>query len=223
MRECQAVGCDNDAPTGVFCTEHLRRDLEAVRTGLPRVPRKREADMRPEDNQTCRRCGKPASVDSRFSRRSGLCKSCSTTIAKCRRLGKEVPPPATRNWEKEEQGRQGPEPEPVCAECGRPASALKRFISSKGLHESCSKRRKRNTQAAGERPAKENPAGAARTTDIRIRPSDDTPALLIDFSAYPDIYEELVEWARDEMRPPEMQVLYILRRLQEIGKEALDR
>jgi len=84
-------------------------------------------------------------------------------------------------------------------------------------HSLCSSCMAKRSKSAPKAPRKAS--GQEKETSIRVRPRVEEKApdfedkvVKIDFSGYPGILEKLVAHSRDELRPLDLQIMYILKR-----------
>lgn len=119
--------------------------------------------------------------------------------------------------------RTGEEEPKICSRCGKDKTGDKKFGKKKRICNAC--------QAAVryfEKKGKEDPGYKARSgkeprgsaTDGGGQPSaghkksiktGEKPSLYVDFTGYEDIYERLKQSARESIRTPEMQTVFIIK------------
>ena len=179
----------------------------------------------------CQRCGKSSGDDKRFSKKKRLCNACSVTISQYKKAGKELPPAKRK---KEAAGgtaslKEGKiyGAEMKCSECGIGAASAKltqkkNFSRKHGKCRVCLDKKKGKAEkpltlpspAGGEEKKAKGKApldtstGSGRTV---IPPQADDLKLTLDFSEYESLYDVIVDEARDQIRTPEMQALFMLK------------
>lgn len=102
--------------------------------------------------------------------------------------------------------------DPICAHCGKPASAMKsQFNVKRHLHASCYQILKRD----GKLPDQSAKPEEKKTTELEADKApideEETVDIMVDLRDNPELYEKLIKIAKQELRTPEMQMLYMIR------------
>lgn len=211
MFECDAAGCETkiERENGL-CKYHIGRYIESKKNGGPVFLRKSQGHGKPltpalspkgrgrkkteKAEMKCKRCEKSSGGDKRFSRKKGLCNSCSVMTSQYKKAGKELPPARKKIKE--------------ASDSGEGTASLKKgkiFGAKKPL--------------VPPSPAKEREEKKVKRAKKQISPGDPFEArpplkdliLTLDFSNYESLLEVIRVEAENDFRTPEMQALFIIK------------
>lgn len=105
--------------------------------------------------------------------------------------------------------------EPRCSECGKAASEVRKFVAKRGQCKGCLDRawRERQKAAAGSPAVERKPRPPRPVVEPETRTSR---ILLLDLTEYPEVFSRIQAVAKDELRTPEMQAVWMLKKAAEL-------
>lgn len=174
------------------CESKLESGLKSSVSKGPKVKTVMKEKIAEQAEPICVGCGKKASEVNKFNHTTKTCNSC---YQKAYRVEKG---PRRRKIRK--GGYTPPPPEIVlcCSECGVRCTEAETFDIKERLCGDCG-------------PEIEEPVQAKRWEETGTKRPGDEFKVCLDFFGYPEIFEELMTLAKNEMRSPVAQILYLLK------------
>lgn len=198
MSVCEAIGCEVET-VSELCIYHLKNDLAAKRNDQPRVPRKEAGEIMAEPEVLsrvgkqegkelrCSRCGRAPSEVSVFIKKSSLCHACDQAIKKAAKAGRKVAEYKPKKKHKTPAKKE--------------ATLLPRAASPGGAE----------TRPSDDKEPRREPSAEGGSL------GEPSLTLTIDFKDHRELYDNLLAEASEELRTPDMQLIWFLRTLQMKG------